>query len=96
MIHEIAYIAIDPARAEAFEAAVAAARPHFEAAAGFVSFRLERVIEEPAHYRLVVGWVSVEAHMTDFRASDGFQKWRALASPFFAQPPRVEHVIQII
>ncbi len=96
MIHEIATLTIDPARASDFEAAVSAARPHFEAAKGFVSFALERSIESPERYRLVVGWESVEAHMVDFRESDGFQQWRALAGPFFVQPPSVEHVWRVI
>ncbi|MBC2664909.1 antibiotic biosynthesis monooxygenase [Novosphingobium flavum] len=96
MIHEIATLAIDPARSADFEAAVAAARPHFEAAKGFVSFGLQRVIEEPGSYRLVVGWETVEAHMVDFRESDGFQQWRALAGPFFTAPPAVIHVDTVI
>lgn len=96
MIHEIATITIDPARAAEFEAAVAAARPHFEAAKGCLSFALERSIEFPDRYRLVVGWQSVEAHMVDFRESEGFQHWRALASPFFVSPPSVEHVARVI
>lgn len=96
MIHEIATITIDPARATEFEAAVAAARPHFETAAGFVSFALDRSIEHPERYRLVVGWTSVEAHMVDFRASNGFARWRELASPFFVGAPVVEHVMRVI
>lgn len=91
MIHEVATLTIDPARAAAFEAAVAQARPHFEAAKGFDSFALHRSIENPARYHLVVGWESVEAHMDDFRESEGFQAWRALASPFFVETPSVEH-----
>lgn len=96
MIHEIATLTIDPARAAEFEAAVTQARPHFEAAGGFVSFALRRSIESPERYHLVVGWESVEAHMVDFRESEGFQAWRALASPFFTAPPSVEHVAQVI
>ena len=53
MIYEIASLTIDPARATAFESAVAQARSHFEAAKGFISFCLQRVIEEPGAYRLV-------------------------------------------
>lgn len=96
MIHEIATITIDPARAADFEAAVLAAKPHFEAAKGFVSFALERSIETPEVYHLVVGWESVEAHMVDFRESEGFQHWRSLASPFFVNPPSVGHVAKVI
>lgn len=96
MIHEIATLTIDPARAIEFEAAVTAARPHFEAAKGFLSFGLRRSIENPERYHLIIGWESVEAHMVDFRESEGFQAWRALASPFFIAPPLVEHVARVI
>ncbi|WP_404478433.1 antibiotic biosynthesis monooxygenase family protein [Novosphingobium sp. BL-52-GroH] len=75
-----------------FEAAVASARPLFEAAKGFISLGLQRSIEYPERYRLVVGWTTVEAHSIDFRESADFQAWRALASPFFTAPPEVEHV----
>lgn len=91
MVTEIAYLTIDPARAAEFEAAVAAAAPVFAAAKGCRSMRLERVAEDPAQYRLIVGWDSIEAHTEDFRNSAGFQEWRALAGPFFVAPPRVEH-----
>lgn len=96
MIHEIATITIDPKSAADFEAAVAQARLHFETAKGFASFGLDRSIEHPERYRLVVGWESVEAHMVDFRASEGFAKWRELASPFFVGAPSVEHVERVI
>lgn len=91
MVTEIAYITIDPARAEAFEAAVAEAGPHFRAAEGCNAMRLERVLEDATQYRLVVEWESVDHHMVTFRESEGFQQWRALAGPFFVEPPRVEH-----
>lgn len=91
MITEIAHIKIDPARAAEFEAAVAAAVPHFKAAEGCHAMRLERVIEDPAQYRLSVDWDTVDHHMVTFRESEGFQQWRAHAGPFFVEPPRVEH-----
>ncbi len=91
MVIEIAYIRIDPARAAEFEAAVAAAVPHFKAAEGCHGMRLERVEEDSALYRLSVDWESVEHHMVTFRESPGFQQWRALAGPFFVEPPKVEH-----
>jgi quinol monooxygenase YgiN len=91
MITEIAQIRIDPARATDFEAAVANAAAVFKAADGCRGMRLERGIENPAKYRLVVRWDSVEHHMVSFRNSDGFQTWRALAGPFFIDPPEVDH-----
>lgn len=92
MIKEIARIDIDPAKAAAFEAAVAQAQPHFRAAPGCRSFALERAVDRPGHYLLVVGWDSIDAHMVDFRASDGFQAWRALVGPFFTATPDVFHI----
>jgi len=91
MVTEIAYIKIDPARAADFEAAVAAAAPIFEAGEGCHGMRLERVVEDSALYRLSVDWKSIDHHMVTFRESDGFQQWRALAGPFFIEPPKVEH-----
>ncbi|QGP78075.1 antibiotic biosynthesis monooxygenase family protein [Sphingobium sp. CAP-1] len=92
MITEVARIEIDPANTAAFEQAVAEAAPHFRAAPGCRSFRLDRSVDSPGQYQLVVGWDSVDAHMVDFRASAGFAAWRALASPYFRTPPQVDHV----
>lgn len=91
MITEIAHLTIDPAKAEAFEKAVAHAAAILRAAKGSNSMALERVIEDPARYRLRVEWDSVEDHMVGFRESPGFLQWRALAGPFFVEPPFVEH-----
>lgn len=96
MIREIAEIEVIPGTEAAFEAAVAEAAPHFKAGRGCRSFALDRSIEHPQRYRLVVGWDSVEDHMVHFRESEGFQAWRALVGPHFASPPRVEHVARVI
>jgi quinol monooxygenase YgiN len=90
LITEIATLTIDPANAAAFEAAVAQAAPLFKSDPGCQSMALERIIENPAEYRLLVRWDSVEAHMS-FRETSTFQKWRGLAEPFFVAPPRVVH-----
>jgi quinol monooxygenase YgiN len=91
MITEIAHLTIDPAKAAEFEAAVAAAAPVFRSAEGCHGMSLDRVIEDPAQYRLRVEWDSVDHHMVLFRQSDAFQTWRALAGPFFVGTPHVEH-----
>jgi quinol monooxygenase YgiN len=95
MITEIATITIDPARAAEFEAAVASAVPHFRAAEGCHGMALERVIEDPARYHLVVKWDSVLHHTVKFRESEGFRAWRALVGSFFAAPPVVIHTTVI-
>lgn len=96
MVFEIARLDIDPAQAAPFEAAVAQAEPHFRADKGCTGFALQRIVETPGTYHLLVGWVSVEAHMVGFRESDAFQVWRSLASPFFVSPPQVIHAETVI
>lgn len=96
MIHEIAQIKIKPESQQAFEAGVAEAEQYFRVAKGCHSFRLERTIEDPLSYRLVVGWDTVEDHMVTFRATEGFARWRELAGPHFAEPPYVYHVEAVL
>jgi quinol monooxygenase YgiN len=91
VIREIATLTIDPAREAAFLAAVTEARAIFAAAPGCHGMRLDRVIETPGVYHLVVDWETVAHHTEGFRNSDAFQRWRGLAGPFFVQPPAVVH-----
>ena len=91
MITEIATLTIDPAKAADFEAAVAAAAPHFKSAEGCHGMSLAKVLEAPGVYNLRVLWETLDHHMVTFRASENFQKWRALAGPFFAEAPKVVH-----
>ncbi|WP_405402124.1 antibiotic biosynthesis monooxygenase family protein [Paracoccus sp. Ld10] len=95
MIHEIATLSIDPARALAFRDAVALAKPLFLAAKGCHDMRLEQVIETPGQYLLMVRWTTVEDHEA-FRRTAAFQEWRGHAGPFFTKPPEVVHVTQIV
>jgi quinol monooxygenase YgiN len=92
MVVEVAFLEIDPEKAAAFEAAVASCELYFKAAKGCRSMALARVAEDPAQYRLLVAWDTVEDHMVGFRTSPGFQKWREIAGPFFVEPPQVEHL----
>jgi heme-degrading monooxygenase HmoA len=92
MVTEIAHLVIKPGEELDFEKKVALAKPYFLSAKGCHGVRLTRGIEQPNQYQLLVEWETVENHMVDFRQSEGFQQWRALASPHFAQAPEVEHV----
>jgi heme-degrading monooxygenase HmoA len=91
MIFEIAEIEVKPGDEAAFEAGVAKALPLFQRAKGCHGMELQRSVEKPSKYRLVVKWETVEDHMVHFRASDDFQEWRKLAGPHFAAAPVVEH-----
>lgn len=58
---------------------------------GYRGHRVQRGIESPDRYLLIVYWDSVEAHTVGFRQSPLFDAWRAIVSPYFAAPPQVEH-----
>lgn len=92
---EIAQIDVIEGQEAAFEVAVAEAAAQFEADEGSHALMLYRSAEFPSRYRLVVEWSSVAAHMA-FREKPGFLEWRRLAGPFFASPPQVEHVSQVL
>lgn len=96
MIHEIAHITVKPGMEAAFEQGVAEAAPLFERARGCRGLSLQRGIEQPAHYRLVVAWDTVEDHTVHFRGSEDFQAWRRLVGHCFDGAPVVEHVATVL
>jgi quinol monooxygenase YgiN len=96
MIFEIARIKTKHDSSQEFERAVAEAVPLFKRAKGCRSMQLQRSIEQPDTYTLVVGWESLEDHTVHFRNSVDFQEWRRLVGPFFAEAPAVQHVHQVL
>ena len=84
-------LTIDPGQAEAYEAAFHEARPLIEAQPGCGGARLVRVQETPGRYVLLVEWASLEDHMTGFRGSPEFPRWRELLHHFYVITPEVEH-----
>ncbi len=52
-------------------------------------------IETPTRFVLLVEWDSVAAHEENFRATERFTAWRGHIGPYFANPPRVEHFVDI-
>jgi len=96
VIQEIALIPVKPGCEAAFEAAVTAAGPIFADARGCVSAVLQRVIEAPGTYRLLVEWETLENHTVDFPASESFKAWRATVGAFFAHLPTFDHGEEVV
>jgi heme-degrading monooxygenase HmoA len=93
MILEHADIRIDPAQMVAFEEAIVrGASTVISKAKGFQGYKVNRSIESPGRYLLMIYWDTLEDHTVGFRQSDAFAQWRAIVGPFFAQPPVVEHL----
>ena len=96
MVLEIATLDIKPGQDAAFEAAVASAVVHFKAASGCHGMTLQRSHETPGRYLLFVRWETVEAHTVAFRNGPHFAAWRTCVEAFFAAPPSVQHVHQVL
>jgi heme-degrading monooxygenase HmoA len=93
MVLEIAQIEVKPGHETAFEAGVTKAAELFRRAKGCRAMELQRSVETPNRYRLMVRWETLEHHTVDFRDSADFAAWRALVSEHFAAPPQVEHTV---
>jgi heme-degrading monooxygenase HmoA len=92
MILEVADIRIKPGSQAAFDVAI---KQGLEAviskAKGYRGHKVQKGIESPDRYLLMIYWDTVENHMVDFRQSPAFQEWRGYIGPYLAAPPAVEH-----
>jgi heme-degrading monooxygenase HmoA len=92
VILEIADIHIQPGRQAEFEAAIRRGIETVIARArGMKGWKVNRGVESPERYVLMVFWDSLEDHTVHFRGGPLFGEWRAIVGPFFAAPPVVEH-----
>ena len=91
MVLEHAVLEVVPAREEEFERAFREASSIIAAMGGCQSVRLERCIERPSRYLLLVEWDRLEDHTVGFRGSPEYERWRALLHHFYDPFPTVEH-----
>ena len=92
MILEIADIRIAPGKQAEFDAAIQhGVETVVSKAKGFRGFKVNKGVESPERYILMICWDTLENHTVDFREGPLFAKWRAIVGPFFAAPPSVEH-----
>lgn len=95
MVLEIAEFLISDGQEDRFVTAYREAVRHVAASAGFRTARLVRGIENPSRFTLLVEWERLEDHVDGFRSSQAFVNWRAAVGPYFAEPPRVEHAVDV-
>ncbi|MBC3885823.1 antibiotic biosynthesis monooxygenase family protein [Undibacterium griseum] len=92
MILELADIRIHPGQQTEFDAAIQRGLAEvISQARGFCGFKVNKGIESPERYVLMIFWETLENHTIDFRESPAFAQWRAIVGPYFAAPPVVEH-----
>jgi heme-degrading monooxygenase HmoA len=92
LILEIADIRIQPGQQAAFEEAILRGLTTVASRArGFKGYKVNRGIESPERFVLMIFWDTLEDHTVHFRQGPLFTEWRAIVGPFFAAPPVVEH-----
>jgi heme-degrading monooxygenase HmoA len=95
VILEAAMLQVRPGDEAAFEAAFGEARRIIAASPGCLSHRLERCLEVPGRYLLLVEWRTLEDHTVGFRQSPAYAEWRRRLHHFYDPFPTVEHFVEV-
>jgi heme-degrading monooxygenase HmoA len=96
VITEHALLDVIAGQEAAFLVAMDVAKAHIAASPGFVSLRVERGVERPNCFLLLVEWEQLEDHTEGFRGSPAYQTWRAALHHFYDPFPVVEHFEPVI
>ena len=96
MILETAVLDVKSGQAEEFETAFDRAQAIISSMPGYLSHQLQRCIEKPNRYLLLVRWRTLEDHTVGFRASEQYQEWRKLLHHFYDPFPEVEHYRAVV
>jgi heme-degrading monooxygenase HmoA len=91
MITEHAILNVIPGQEEDFLSALDVAKTFIAGSPGFRGLRVERCLESPSTFLLLVEWESLEAHTQGFRGSAAYEQWRKLLHHFYEPFPVVEH-----
>jgi len=96
MTTEHALLEVIPGREDEFVAAMQAAKAHIAGSPGFVSLRVERSLERPNCFLLLVDWDRLEDHTEGFRESPAYEEWRSALHHFYDPFPLVEHFEAVV
>ena len=91
MILEVAILDVRPGQNAGFEEAFLKAQAIISSMPGYISHELNRCIEKPNRYILLVQWETLEHHTKGFRGSAEYQEWKSLLHHFYHPFPEVEH-----
>ncbi len=91
MVLEVAFLDVKPGRSHEFEDAFIQAQAIISSMKGYVSHQLQKCVERPNRYILLVNLQSLEDHTHSFRGSPEYQEWRRLLHHFYDPFPEVEH-----
>jgi heme-degrading monooxygenase HmoA len=93
---EHAVLEVIAGQEDAFLKAMGRAKALIAASPGFVSLRVERGVERPDRFLLLVEWNRLEDHTEGFRGSAAYEEWRAALHHFYEPFPVVEHFETVV
>jgi heme-degrading monooxygenase HmoA len=96
VITEQATLDVKPGEEHAFEESFQQAKTLIASMPGFVSLSLDRCLEIPNRYLLLVEWQRLEDHTEGFRKSSEYGEWRTLLHHFYDPFPAVHHFQRVI
>lgn len=95
MILEVAILNIKQGLCDQFEQSFRKASAIISSMDGYVEHQLQKCVESPNQYLLLVTWESIEAHEIGFRQSEQYQEWKLLLHHYYDPFPVVEHYTNI-
>ncbi len=90
MILEVARLDVTSGKENLFQQDFQKVQSILESANGYISHQLQRCIETPSRYLLLVEWESLEDHTQGFRGSPQYQEWKNLLHRYYDPVPEVE------
>ena len=91
MILEVACLFVKEGLEQQFESDFELAGQYISSISGYIEHSLQRCLEQPNKYILLVKWEKLEDHTVGFRTSQVYLKWRDLLHHYYEPFPVVEH-----
>ncbi len=76
---------------EEFELSFDRAQKILSSMKGYRSHQLQKCIEKPNRYSLLVNWESLEDHTVGFRKSAEYQEYRSMLNEYYEPGATMEH-----
>ena len=96
MILEVACLFVKEGLEQQFESDFELAGQYISSISGYIEHTLQRCLEQPNKYILLVKWEKLEDHTIGFRTSEVYLKWRDLLHHYYEPFPVVEHYELVI
>ena len=95
MTLEVALLDVKSGEESDFEEAFGHAQSIIASMGGYLGHELQRCVENPSRYILLVRWQTLSDHTVGFRESREYLEWKRLLHHFYDPFPTVEHFEQV-